>query len=202
MIECNGQPVAKVSDSPGKTVSKDARYLAYLRQVFGLEPSPAFEARAAPRAAVAVLATVFLLQPAGARQRRHLRGVPAAAGARVRLGALAAHQRVFACTCWSAAFIAPLAGTLFDRFGPRLTYSAGLLCLVGGVLAGRDARQPVGVLPLRRGHDRRRRRPGRHGAGFRAAHALVPGAPVDRRSASRSRPPAWADCCSCRCRSG
>jgi len=37
MIECNGQPVAKVSDSPGKIVSKDPRYLAYLRQVFGLE---------------------------------------------------------------------------------------------------------------------------------------------------------------------
>jgi nicotinate phosphoribosyltransferase len=37
MTECNGQPVAKVSDSPGKTVSKDAGYLAYLRQVFGLE---------------------------------------------------------------------------------------------------------------------------------------------------------------------
>ncbi|MEX0638671.1 MAG: MFS transporter [Burkholderiales bacterium] len=27
------------------------------------------------------------------------------------------------------AFIAPLAGTLFDRFGPRVTYSGGLLCL-------------------------------------------------------------------------
>ena len=37
MTECNGQPVAKVSDAPGKTVSKDAGYLAYLRQVFGLE---------------------------------------------------------------------------------------------------------------------------------------------------------------------
>ncbi|MDH4191545.1 MAG: nicotinate phosphoribosyltransferase [Betaproteobacteria bacterium] len=37
MTECNGQPVAKVSDSPGKTVCKDPRYLAYLRQVFGLE---------------------------------------------------------------------------------------------------------------------------------------------------------------------
>jgi len=37
MTECNGQPVAKVSDSPGKTVSKDARYLAYLRQVYGPE---------------------------------------------------------------------------------------------------------------------------------------------------------------------
>ena len=37
MTECNGQPVAKLSDSPGKTVSKDARYLAYLRQVFGMD---------------------------------------------------------------------------------------------------------------------------------------------------------------------
>jgi nicotinate phosphoribosyltransferase len=37
MTECNGQPVAKVSDSPGKTVSKDPGYLAYLRQVFGLD---------------------------------------------------------------------------------------------------------------------------------------------------------------------
>ncbi|HEX9396216.1 MAG TPA: nicotinate phosphoribosyltransferase [Burkholderiales bacterium] len=39
MTECNGQPVAKLSDSPGKTVSKDAGYLRYLRQVFGLEPA-------------------------------------------------------------------------------------------------------------------------------------------------------------------
>jgi len=38
MTECNGQPVAKVSDAPGKIVSTDARYLAYLRQVFGLAP--------------------------------------------------------------------------------------------------------------------------------------------------------------------
>ena len=40
MTECNGQPVAKVSDSPGKTMCKDEKYLAYLRQVFGLA-SPA-----------------------------------------------------------------------------------------------------------------------------------------------------------------
>jgi len=40
MTECNGQPVAKVSDAPGKIVSTDARYLAYLRQVYGLEPAP------------------------------------------------------------------------------------------------------------------------------------------------------------------
>ncbi len=39
MTECNGQPVAKVSDAPGKVVSKDPGYLAYLRQVFGLEPA-------------------------------------------------------------------------------------------------------------------------------------------------------------------
>jgi nicotinate phosphoribosyltransferase len=39
MTECNGQPVAKVSDAPGKTISKDAGYLAYLRQVYGI-PAP------------------------------------------------------------------------------------------------------------------------------------------------------------------
>jgi nicotinate phosphoribosyltransferase len=39
MTECNGQPVAKVSDAPGKIVSKDAGYLAYLRQVYGLDPA-------------------------------------------------------------------------------------------------------------------------------------------------------------------
>ncbi len=36
MVECNGQPVAKLSDSPGKTMANDAGYLAYLRQVFGI----------------------------------------------------------------------------------------------------------------------------------------------------------------------
>lgn len=40
MTGCNGQPVAKISDAPGKTVSVDPGYLAYLRQVFGLEPGP------------------------------------------------------------------------------------------------------------------------------------------------------------------
>jgi len=39
MTECNGQPVAKVSDAPGKTISKDEGYLAYLRQVYGI-PAP------------------------------------------------------------------------------------------------------------------------------------------------------------------
>jgi len=39
MTECNGQPVAKVSDAPGKTVSSGPGYLAYLRQVYGLEPA-------------------------------------------------------------------------------------------------------------------------------------------------------------------
>ncbi|MDA0225146.1 MAG: nicotinate phosphoribosyltransferase, partial [Proteobacteria bacterium] len=44
MTRCNGQPVAKISDAPGKTVSTDEGYLAYLRQVFGLE-DPAKKAR-------------------------------------------------------------------------------------------------------------------------------------------------------------
>ncbi|TCS35657.1 nicotinate phosphoribosyltransferase [Paucimonas lemoignei] len=34
LVACNGQPVAKLSDAPGKTVCKDETFLAYLRQVF------------------------------------------------------------------------------------------------------------------------------------------------------------------------
>jgi len=35
MIECNGQPVAKLSDSAGKSMCEDPAYLTYLRSVFG-----------------------------------------------------------------------------------------------------------------------------------------------------------------------
>ena len=38
MTRCNGQPVAKVSDAPGKTMCDDPAYLAYLRKVFDLPP--------------------------------------------------------------------------------------------------------------------------------------------------------------------
>lgn len=34
MTRCNGQPVAKLSDTPGKSMCDDEKYLAYLRQVF------------------------------------------------------------------------------------------------------------------------------------------------------------------------
>jgi nicotinate phosphoribosyltransferase len=34
IMSCNGQPVAKLSDSPGKTMCEDQTFLAYLRQVF------------------------------------------------------------------------------------------------------------------------------------------------------------------------
>jgi nicotinate phosphoribosyltransferase len=37
MVACNDQPVAKLSDTPGKGMCEDERYLAYLRQVFGIE---------------------------------------------------------------------------------------------------------------------------------------------------------------------
>ncbi len=37
MVQCNGQPVAKLSDTPSKNMCEDQRYLAYLRQVFGIE---------------------------------------------------------------------------------------------------------------------------------------------------------------------
>ncbi len=36
MIRCNGQPVAKLSDTPSKNMCDDERYLAYLRQVFDI----------------------------------------------------------------------------------------------------------------------------------------------------------------------
>lgn len=38
MVRANGQPVAKISDTPGKGMCEDETYLAYLRQVFGLDP--------------------------------------------------------------------------------------------------------------------------------------------------------------------
>ena len=41
LADCNGQPVAKLSDSPGKTICRDETFLAYLRQVFSVGiPSP------------------------------------------------------------------------------------------------------------------------------------------------------------------
>lgn len=39
LTHVNGQPVAKLSDSPGKTMCEDQTFLAYLRQVFGV-PTP------------------------------------------------------------------------------------------------------------------------------------------------------------------
>lgn len=37
LTAANGQPVAKLSDSPGKTMCDDMTFLAYLRQVFGVK---------------------------------------------------------------------------------------------------------------------------------------------------------------------
>jgi nicotinate phosphoribosyltransferase len=41
LTQCNGQPVAKLSDSPGKTLCRDETFLAYLRQVFRIAPAAA-----------------------------------------------------------------------------------------------------------------------------------------------------------------
>ena len=38
LTHANGQPVAKISDSPGKTLCDNPTFLAYLRQVFNLTP--------------------------------------------------------------------------------------------------------------------------------------------------------------------
>ena len=42
LVECNGQSVAKLSDSPGKTMTDNDTFLAYLRQVFEI-PTPKTE---------------------------------------------------------------------------------------------------------------------------------------------------------------
>jgi nicotinate phosphoribosyltransferase len=34
MTRCNGQPVAKISDEPSKTMDYDPAYVTYLREVF------------------------------------------------------------------------------------------------------------------------------------------------------------------------
>lgn len=39
LTRCNDQPVAKLSDSPGKTLCDDTTFLAYLRQVFQINPT-------------------------------------------------------------------------------------------------------------------------------------------------------------------
>ena len=49
MIRCNGQPVAKLSDTPSKNMCEDEKYLAYLRQVFEI-PAPVPTPVAAPAA--------------------------------------------------------------------------------------------------------------------------------------------------------
>ena len=42
LVECNGQSVAKISDSPGKTMTDNNTFLAYMRQVFEI-PENEFE---------------------------------------------------------------------------------------------------------------------------------------------------------------
>ena len=37
MVRCNGQPVAKISDAPGKSMCEDPAFLSYLRHVFNVE---------------------------------------------------------------------------------------------------------------------------------------------------------------------
>jgi nicotinate phosphoribosyltransferase len=41
LVECNGQSVAKISDSPGKTMTDNDTFLAYLRQVFDIQEEQA-----------------------------------------------------------------------------------------------------------------------------------------------------------------
>jgi len=38
LVECNGKPVAKLSDSPGKTICEDPQFVKQLREAFHLPP--------------------------------------------------------------------------------------------------------------------------------------------------------------------
>ena len=48
MTRCNGQPVAKISDEPSKSMDYDPSYVAYLREVFQVPAPPEATAPAAP----------------------------------------------------------------------------------------------------------------------------------------------------------
>jgi len=50
MTRCNGQPVAKISDEPSKSMDYDPSYVAYLREVFQV-PVPPPESHPVARAA-------------------------------------------------------------------------------------------------------------------------------------------------------
>jgi nicotinate phosphoribosyltransferase len=45
MTRCNGQPVAKISDEPSKSMDYDPSYVAYLREVFQVPAPPAAAGR-------------------------------------------------------------------------------------------------------------------------------------------------------------
>jgi len=80
------------------------------------------------RTAVAVLATVFLFNLLG-RGSGDTYAVFLLPLEREFGWARSQLTSVYSMYLLVGAFIAPLAGTLFDRFGPRATYSGGLLCL-------------------------------------------------------------------------
>ena len=39
MVSLGGQPVAKISDSPGKTMCRDRNFINYLMEVFAVDAS-------------------------------------------------------------------------------------------------------------------------------------------------------------------
>jgi nicotinate phosphoribosyltransferase len=41
MVECNGQPVAKISDDPDKGMCENPEYVKNLKRVFGIEENNA-----------------------------------------------------------------------------------------------------------------------------------------------------------------
>ena len=132
MTECNGQPVAKVSDSPGKTISKDPGYLRYLRQVFGLEPAEKPEA--APRSRCSRPASCSTCSGAGWATPTRVFLLPLEREFGWTRSQLTGVYSVYLLV---NGFTAPLVGLVFDRLGPRWVYGAGIALPRRGVLPRR-----------------------------------------------------------------
>ena len=74
MTRCNGQPVAKISDEPSKTMDYDPSYVAYLREVFQVPEVAgpcAGRGRRRRRAARRAVTLAALDRPPWHRARRH-----------------------------------------------------------------------------------------------------------------------------------
>ncbi len=87
---------------------------------------------------------------------------------------------VYSLTWLAGGLTAPLVGRLFDRSGPRIVYSLGLLLLGGAFLVASHAQASVAVPVQRRPVRRARHRADRQCAELDPARPLVRPAAADR----------------------